>query len=312
MVRPNTQTRQGLVPRVIVDVNGNRKTVWVRPDDTSYAANNPIHHFRPEIKKQIEEDAMAPTHAPVGEKQGSLRHTREEKAQAFERGYGSDKLRAAAEAKFERDFGVPIADAPDYDLTSEQLYDYIARGLTYQQAEEFAHFGIEPHLTHPKLDAEYAFVSGPKVTKIDLRNQTASDSYLRKQELREISKTARVLQDQGVSPEVAAKCIENGLRSKHLDGKIRDPKDTIKLSYEHNVESPEFAAAAEKLKVEEPPAVRDSRVKRWVKEQGRRARRAAWRGTKRWARRRVRRIYNGVHRRITRLLKITFLPWKTR
>jgi hypothetical protein len=285
----------------------------VRPDDRSYSANNPINSIRPEIKKQLDEDAAAMSHTPVGERQGSLRHTREEKARAFERGYGSDRLRAAAESKFEREFGVSMADAPDYELTNEQLYDYLARGLSFEQAQEFAHFGIEPHLTHPKLDAEYAFVAGPKVTKLDLRNQTSSDSHLRREELKSIAKTARTLQElEWVSPQTAAKCIENGLRVSHLNDKSLDTRQIIDLASKYNVDSDEYEAAAEKLKVAEPPAARDSRLKQWAKEQGIRARRAAWRGTKRWARRRARRIYNGVMRRWYRLLKVTFLPWKTR
>lgn len=312
MVRPSAQSREGLIPRLIVDVNGNPKRVWVRPDDESYAAKNPIHEYAPQIRNQMEEDIKVPTHDRIGERQGSLRDTREEKTRAFERGYGSDRLHAAAARKFEADFGVSVDNAPDYDLTNEQLYDYIARGLSMEKAQEFAFFGIEPHLTHPKLDAEYSFVAGPKVTKIDLRKQMESDSHLRKEEFKDIKTTARFLQDMEVEPAVAAQCLANGLRMKHLKDKTREIRDTIKLSHQHNVESDAFENESEKLRNSGPTPAQGNGFQRWAKEQGVRARRAVWRGVKRWARTRMRRIYNGVRRRIFRFLKLAFLPWKTR
>lgn len=308
MPRQSAEPREGLIPKVITDVNGNTKTVWVRPDVyDSYAEDNDFNRVPPIRKRQQEEEELKPMHTPVGEKQGSLRHTREEKARAFERGYGSDRLRAAAESRFLSEFGVPMSEAPPVVLSNEQLYDYIARGLTIEQAQEFAEFGIEPHLTHPKADAEYAFVAGPKVAKIDLKYQQASDSYLRRKELGDIHRTARGLQDMEVDPEIAAKCIANGLRSSHINNKKWDVKKVIEASSVHNVESKEFQEAVK----EQRPGLRDG-AKRKVREMGVRARRAVWRGTKRWVRRRARRIYNSISRRFARLLRRTFLPWKTR
>lgn len=301
MSSPKTQPRIGLVPKTITDVNGNTKTVWVRPEEATQQDSS-LAGLKPVIKTRVAEGL---THLRIGERQGSLRHTPEEKERASERGYGSDKLREAAARKFERDFGVSMKDAPPVALTNDQLYDYVARGVSVEHAYEFARFGVEPHLTHPKLDAEYAFIAGRKVAKADLRKQEASDSPIRSEELKDIRKTARVLQDLEVDPHVAAQCLANGLRMKHLRNGNHDLKETVEMSAKNNVESEKFQSFQE-----QPGSV--GGLKREMRDIGFRMRRAMWRMTKRWAMRRYRRIYNGITRRISRMLRITFLPWKTR
>lgn len=303
MSTQSTHQRPGLVPKMTVDVNGNPKKVWVRPEEMDGPRPDAtLSDLKPIIKKRLAEGL---THLRTGERQGSLRHTAEEKETASERGYGSDSLRDAAARKFERDFGVSMKAAPAVELGDDQLYDYLSRGLSVEQAHEFARFGIEPHLTHPKLDAEYAFIAGPKVLKADLKNQEATDSSLRASELKDIKQTARSLENLGVDPYVAAQCLSNGLRMEHLKDRSRDINETVEMSAKNNVESEAFRSYQGK-----PGTIGGAKEK--LKEWNGRARRAMWRGTKRWARRRARRIYNRIQRRISRILKVTFLPWKTR
>lgn len=306
MSTQSTKPRPGLVPKMIVDVNGVPKTVWVRPEDLNSKSDEKLRNLKPVINQRFEEGLK---HLKTGERLGSLRHTSEEKRKSSERGYGTDNLRSAAERKFERDFGVPMSEAPPVELSDDELYDYLSRGVTVEQAHEFARFDLGPESAHPKIDPEYAFVSDPKVAHIDLKNQEESDSPVRRGELDDIRKTARSLQNGGVDPYVAAQCISNGLRMEHINDKTKDFKDMVEVSAEHNVESDKFKSIH--------PSPEDHRgIREKAKAWGDKMRHKAWMGTKRYVtrtrRRIMRRIGRKMRRRISRILKTIFLPWKTR
>lgn len=303
MSAQGTQKRAGLIPKMIVDVNGVPKKVWVRPEDLDGKQSNPkLRNLKPVLDQRLTEGLK---HMKKGKAQDALHHTDEEKIRASERGYGTASLREAAERKFERDFGIPLKDAPPVELSDGELYDYLSRGVTVEHAHEFARFGIDPELAHPHLDAEYVFVSSTKVAKMDLKNQKLSDSPARQEELDDIKRTVHSLQEMGIDPYVAASCIANGLRTTHLNDKSRNLKDIIETSAQHNVESDRFKAIPVR------PTFKTG-LQGKLQEWGERGRRRAWSGTKRWARQARRRVTRNVTRRISRFLKLVFLPWKTR
>lgn len=307
MSTQSTRQRPGLVPKNIVDVNGVPKTVWVRPEDLDGAKPDAkLRDIKPVINQRFAEGM---NHLKTGERIGSLRHTAEEKQKSSERGYGTKGLRTAVENKFETDFGIPLSQAESFELNDDALYDYLARGVSAEQAHEFARFDLGPESAHPKIDAEYAYVSDPKVARIDMRNQENSDSPVRKAELEDISRTVRTLQNMGVDPYVAAQCIANGLRREHLDDKTRNVKEVIEVSAENNV-------ASDKFKSIQPSPEDVGSIGGKIKQWARKTRATAWRGTKRYAtrtRRRItRRIGMKMRRRMSRILKTIFVPWKTR
>jgi len=307
MATQSTQKRPGLVPKMTVDVNGVPKKVWVRPEEFDGPKQNAkLRDLNPVLNQRFTEGL---SNMKSGEKKSSLNHTSEEKRKSSERGYGSEALRKAAARKFERDFGMKLEDAPPVEMSDDELYEYLARGISVEQAHEFARFDIGPEFTHPKLDAEYAFVSDPKVAKLDLHNQEESDSPVRKAELDDIKKTARTLQEMDVDPYVAAQCMSNGLRMEHLKDKSRDLKEIIEVSAENNVASEKFKNIQERP---EPIRGIGGHIKNWMHKQ----RKRAWRSTKSWARRTrrriVRRIGRRISRRFSRIMKTIFIPWKTR
>lgn len=307
MSTQSTRQRPGLVPKMIVDVNGTPKKVWVRPEDLNGSKRDEaLRDLKPVINQRFTEGMK---NLKSDEKVRSLRHTKEEKEKSSDRGYGTEALRGAAERKFERDFGFPLSQAESFELSDDALYDYLARGVTVEQAHEFARFDLGPESAHPKIDPEYAFVSGPKVSRIDMRKQEESDSPTRKAELEDISKTARALQNLGIDPYVAARCIANGLRKEHLNDKSRNLKEVVEVSAEYNV-------ASERFKSIQPSPHEFQGIRGTVGKWARKARGMAWRGTKRWARRTRRRILGGIsrrfRRRVSRTFKMIFVPWKTR
>lgn len=299
-----THSNSKLIPKVIVDVNNNTKTVWVKPEHADEATLNNLPPTL--INHNLDEDGLRKD--VIGQNQGSLLHTKEERTRSAERKYGSDALGEAAATKFIAQFGVDINDAPPVELDAERMYDYLAEGLTVEQAHEFKRFGIEPQESHPKIDPEYAFVSHPRVAKLDLQNQKTSDSGLRKQELRDIKVTARALQQSEVPPEVASRCLANGLRKEHMKHKHHSLDDIVRMSHEHNVQSPEFKSFMEKTPDDAAAPHPESWLSRQRRSMGIRLRRALWRSV----RRRGRRLYNNVARRVSRFFKLAFLPWKTR
>jgi hypothetical protein len=301
-----THPNSKLIPKVIVDVNNNIKTVWVKPE---HADEETLRNLAPTLENaNLNEDGLR--RDTIGQNQGSLLHTKEERARSAERKYGSDALSEAAAIKFEAAFGVSIEDAPPVELDDERLYDYVAQGLSAEQAYEFKRFGIDPEDTHPKLDAEYTFVSQPRVAAMDLKNQRSSDSGLRKAEMANIKATARLLQQAGIPAENAAFAIANGLRKEHVkNDKNHSVEEVVDAACAWNVESEDF----KKFTVERPEgeggkAHPESWISRQSKKAGVRIRRAMWRSV----RRRGRRLYNNVARRISRFFKLAFLPWKTR
>lgn len=300
-----THPNSKLIPKVIVDVNNNIKTVWVKPE---HADEETLRNLAPTLENlNLNEDGLRKD--TIGQNQGSLLHTKEERFRSAERKYGSDALAEAAAIKFEAAFGVSIENAPPVELDDERLYDYVAQGVSAEQAYEFKRFGIDPEDAHPKLDAEYTFVSQPRVAKMDLKNQRASDSGLRRSELANIKVTARLLQQSGIPAEVASKCIANGLRKEHVKNKHHSLEDIVRESYTNNVESQEFKDFLAKSPEGEGAAAHpESWFTRQRKKAGRRIRRAMWRSV----RRRGRRLYNNIARRISRFFKLAFLPWKTR
>lgn len=307
MSTQSTRQRPGLVPKMIVDVNGTPKKVWVRPEDLlGGKSDEKLRNLKPVINQRFTEGM---NNLKNGEKNGSLHHTSDEKQKSSERGYGTEALRSAAERKFERDFGVPLSQAETFELSDDALYDYLARGVSVEQAHEFARFDLGPESAHPKIDAEYAYVSNPKVARVDLRKQEESDSPARKAELEDISKTARTLQSMDIDPYVAAQCIAHGLRMEHLKDKSHNIKEVIEVSAEHNVASDRFKHIQ--------PSPEDTRgIGGKIRKFGRDTRKKAWRGTKRWATRTRRRIMRRagmkMRRRISRIFKAIFVPWKTR
>lgn len=301
-----THTNSKLIPKIIIDVNNNIKTVWVKPE---HADERTLQNLAPTLENfQLNEDGLRKD--TFGQNQASLLHTKEERTRSAERKYGSDALGEAAAIKFEAAFGVSIDDAPPVELDDERLYDYIAKGLSVDQAHEFKRFGIEPEDAHPKLDPEYTFVSQPRVAKADLKNQRDSDSGLRKIEQEKIKRTARLLQEAGVPAEDAAGAIANGLRNDHIKkDKNHSVEEVVDAACAWNVESDDFKKfAAERPEGEGGAAHPESWFSRQRKKAGVRIRRAMWRSV----RRRGRRLYNNVARRISRFFKLAFLPWKTR
>lgn len=291
-----------LIPKVTVDVNGYAKTVWVKPDEAGSGTLNDLPPVMPDFNHHGERVNR------IGPAQGSLFTTKEERILSAERGYGTEKLSEAAQEKFHMTFGCAIEDAPPVELSDERMYDYIAKGLNPGQAREYARYGIEHNFAHPKLDAEYAFVSGPKVAKIDLAEQKAFDSHLRKKEFLNINITARALQMEEIAPEVAADAIANGLRKEHLNTAKtgKSIEDVVAVAATHNVESQEFKDFMAQPNEEAP------KPKAWASRMAERAGIRIRRAMVRSLRRRGRRLYNAVARRWTRFLKLAFLPWKTR
>lgn len=297
--RQETAPREGLVPKQITDVNGHPKTVWVRPEDLKPARSASFADLKPVLRRNLEENIR--DLRGRGGPRSTMADTPLESSRRQQRGYGGDELGKAAARRFEAEYGVPFAEASAPRLTDERIYDYLSSGVTnLDQAAQFAAYGIEPHLTHPKMDPQYTFMLGSKGAAAERRQQVQSDPQARKRELRDIIQTARFLQERGVPGRTAAACLENGLRMKHLRDPRIDPSEAVRVSAKHKPDSPQFRAMA-----------REDRASR-AEDYGKRLRAEVGGHMKIWARRLFRRVLNRVRRRVRRILRKSFLPWEYR